>query len=99
MTRTLDYPLYANKPKRHLPNSDVIVVTMYRSTDGTVAEYALFTDDDAYLGCCYYHPKRAARSAGYSMESVFRYDREWWPNLASFAADMKRRHGITTEGA
>ena len=94
MTRTLDYPLYADKPKRHLPNSDVIVVTMYRSKDGGVRECDLFTDDDAYLGRAYFQARTRIRPACYTMDQFATHRSERFQNLAAFAAEMKRRHGI-----
>lgn len=97
MPRNLDYAFYADKPKRRLSGTDVTAVTLYRSGDNSVREYDLFTDDDAYLGRCYYHPRRIARAAGYTMKPVYRVTDEWWPNLWAFAAEMKRRHGIETQ--
>jgi hypothetical protein len=94
MPRTIEYPLYADKQKRRLPHSDVTAVTLYRSSDGTVREYDLFTDDDAYLGRCYYQPRDRWRSAAYTIDRVRMINSESWPNLTAFANEMKRRHGI-----
>jgi len=93
-TNPLTYPLYADKPKRTIPGTDVVAVTMYRSQDNTVRRFALITKDGAHLGNANYHPKTSYRSACYTMTGESLIATERWSTLAEFAAEMKRRHGI-----
>lgn len=96
MSNSLLIPLYAKKPQRKIAGTDYVAVTMYKSSDGSVREYAVFTaDGEASLGMAYWHGPRRFRPTGfYSMNSVSRINEETWPNLATFAEEMARRHGL-----
>jgi hypothetical protein len=100
MSNSLLTPLYANKPKRRIPGTNFVAVTMYRSNDGTVRQYAIFTaDGEASLGTAYYQPKNRVRPTRYTMVPVDRYDSERWLTLADFATEMATRLGVETKEA
>lgn len=92
----LTLPLYASKPQRRIPGTNVVAVTMYKSHDGTVASYALLTaDGKAHLGTAHYqHRKTMTRSRGYAMVACPGYRDEVWPNLTAFALAMAERLGV-----
>jgi len=91
----LELPLYASKPRRTVPGTDVVAVTMYRSTDNSVREFALITKDgQAYLGAVKYHGPKPWRPAGYTMVNDNRGVQERWNTLADYVAEMKSRLGI-----
>lgn len=95
MSNSLLIPIYAHKPKRRIPGTNCVAVTMHRSYDGSVAEYAIFTEDgEAYLGNAHFHPKRKIDPRGYSLNAVRRLGEEHWSNLTEFALEMGRRHGL-----
>lgn len=94
-TNPLTVPLYATKPQRRIPGTDFIAVTMHRSADGTVREYALFTSDGTVsLGTVHFHPRRTWRPACYTMQPHSSLDAESWPTLAAYADEMATRLGI-----
>ena len=47
---TLDLPLYAGKPQRKVPGTDVTAVTMRASADRSIRQYVLFDADGNRLG-------------------------------------------------
>ena len=82
----LSMPLYANKPSRKVPGTDVTAVTMYASSDRTVREYVLFDADGNRLGDVTSHTRGLARSAGYHLgHGVWRHDSVSFRNLTEAA--------------
>lgn len=63
--RDLDLRIYADKPRRRVPGTDVTAVTMRSSSDRTVREYVLFRADGSRLGRVSSHARRLAVAAGY----------------------------------
>ena len=98
MSNTLALPLYANKPQRRIPGTKAVAVTMYKSHDGSVAEYAVFsTDGEAYLGNAYFRPKRSIFPRSYATKSVPHMHDERFATLTEFALEMARRNGLDME--
>ena len=92
-----DMPLYASKPQRRIPGTNVVAVTMYRSNDRTVQEVALFTTDgEVSLGTVHYqHRRTMTRSRGWSLHrspSVHQY-MDQWPTLGEAAVALAERLG------
>lgn len=81
----LALPLYASKPQRRIPGTTCVAVTMYRSHDGSVASYAILTEDGkAHLGTAHFqHRRTMTRLRGYT--------------LTAFALEMGRRNGLEVE--
>lgn len=93
----LTIPLYASKPQRKIAGTNFVAVTMYRSYDGTVAEYAVFTADGTKnLGTAHYQPanKRFGRTRGYTMKSVPDSMDDRWRSLTDFAIEMAKRLNV-----
>lgn len=88
-TPSLHLPLYASKPQRRIPGTDVIAVTMYASDDRSVRQYSLFTADGYILGNISSHSSQIGGSAGYhlgtGLYSITRGGRTF-RNLAEAAA-------------
>ena len=91
-TSAFESPLYGDKPRRRIPGTTAVAVTMSRSDDNSVREYAIFTADGmGWLGRAYWTPKRKAWSAGYTMASSPTHRDEKFANLAEFATVMAER--------
>jgi hypothetical protein len=83
---SLSLPLYAKYPRRTIPSTDVIAVTVYASKDRTVREYDLFTAEGDHLGTVSYHGKALARAAGYHRgHGCWTHRSESWQNLTEAA--------------
>ena len=92
-----DLPLYAERPQRRIPGTNVVAVTMYRSADKTVHEVTLFTEDgQARLGTLHYqHRKTMTRSRGWSLHRspMLRDHADQWPTLSEAAFALAERLG------
>lgn len=99
MTNTLELPLYANQPKRRIPGTNVVAVTMYRSNDKTVQTVHLFTEDgEVSLGRLHYqHRQTMSRSRGWSLHQCPRVSdyRDQWPTLGEAAVALAERLGCS----
>jgi hypothetical protein len=92
---TLLLPVYASKPQRRIPGTNCVAVTMYRSNDGSVREYAVFTaDGTASIGRAHWQGKRKAFSAGYTIDRVATHRSEKWANLTEFTTAMGERLNV-----
>ena len=95
VTSAFESPLYGDRPRRRIPGTTAVAVTMYKSSDGSVREYAIFTADGmGWLGRAYWTPKRKAWAAGYTMASSPTHRDEKFRNLAEFATTIARRNGL-----
>jgi hypothetical protein len=84
--------LYSERPRRRIPGTEYVAVTMYRSSDGSVRWFALFTADGMKsLGTAYYQAETRTRSRGYTLVQSPMLTDEKWPTLAAFATEMDRR--------
>lgn len=93
MTAPLSLPLYADRPQRKVPGTDVIAVTMYASGDRSVRHYTLFTAEGERLDNVAYHGRTLARAAGYHRgHGVWRHDSESWSNLTEAAIALLTEH-------
>lgn len=89
----LTIPMYADKPQRRIPGTTATAVTLYKSHDGTVRQYAIMTPD-AMLGTAHYQPAKSYRPAGYTLQSVPAIGDEQWRTLTTFALEMGKRLGV-----
>lgn len=91
----LTLPLYATKPQRRIPGTRCIAVTLYKSDDGSVAQYAILTDDgQAHIGKAFYQPKRRFHARGYAMVQSPTLRDETFRNLTEFATEIGDRLGL-----
>lgn len=96
---SLELPLYADKPRRRVPGTNVVAVTMYRSGDKTVQTVALFTEDgEVSLGTLHYqHRQTMSRSRGWSLwaSPTLSQWRDQWPTLGEAAVALAERLGCS----
>jgi hypothetical protein len=55
----------ADRPRRRIPGTDCVAVTLYASADRSVRHYAILNGDGSRLGTVAYHPRGRIRAAGY----------------------------------
>ena len=91
MNKSLDRPLYADKPKRVIPDTNgCVAVTLYASKDRSVRSYVLFDGEGRRLGSVSWHSRSLGRSAGYHEGmGVWRHDDRTWSNLTMAAITLK----------
>jgi hypothetical protein len=93
----LEIPLYANKPQRRVPGTNVVAVTTYRSEDKTVQTVTLITEDgQTMIGRLHYqHRQTMTRSRGWSLHQCPTSAQycDQWPTLAEAAFALAERLG------